>query len=223
MLRFTASTTAGRGSFRCRIFTPCSRARKSGRCSRSAPTRESARSCGARSPAAALPVRAERRPVGQHATPLRTCSTPRSRAIAPIIDAVAAIAEGRGVTRAQVALAWLRRNPVIVAPLVGATKPSHLSDAVTSLEITLTDDEVAACEGPHRAAAVFPGRLRRRRSGSRFWPSSASAGRPLLIGWVRASARPGSEVRMTSSTRFVGEDAQGALRCMPLPPRRTPW
>ncbi len=74
-----------------------------------------------------------------------------------IIAAVAAIAKGRGVTRAQVALAWLRRNPVIVAPLVGATKPSHLSDAVTSLEITLTDDEVAALEAPYTPRADFQG------------------------------------------------------------------
>src|SRR5438128_2493086 len=51
-----------------------------------------------------------------------------------VINAVATIAKARGVSRAQVSLAWLRRNPVVVAPLVGANKPSHLDDAVASLE-----------------------------------------------------------------------------------------
>jgi aryl-alcohol dehydrogenase-like predicted oxidoreductase len=66
-----------------------------------------------------------------------------------IIDAVGAVAKARGVTRAQIALAWVRRNCVVVAPLVGAIKRSHLDDAVASLEITLTDDEVATLEGPY--------------------------------------------------------------------------
>jgi aryl-alcohol dehydrogenase-like predicted oxidoreductase len=66
-----------------------------------------------------------------------------------IIEAVAKIAEDRGVSRAQIALAWLRRNPVVVAPLVGAGKPSHIEDAVASLEIELTEDEVAALERPY--------------------------------------------------------------------------
>jgi hypothetical protein len=66
-----------------------------------------------------------------------------------IIDAVAAIAEARGVSRAQVSLAWLRHNPVVVAPLVEATKPSHLDDAVASLDIGLTDNEVARLEAPY--------------------------------------------------------------------------
>ena len=51
-----------------------------------------------------------------------------------IIDAVGEIAQARGVSRAQVALAWLRRNPVVAAPLVGASKPSQIDDAVASLE-----------------------------------------------------------------------------------------
>jgi aryl-alcohol dehydrogenase-like predicted oxidoreductase len=70
----------------------------------------------------------------------------QKEADAKIIAAVAEIAEGRGVSRAQIALAWLRRNPVVVAPLVGATKPHHIEDAVASLEIELTDDEVASLE-----------------------------------------------------------------------------
>jgi hypothetical protein len=46
-----------------------------------------------------------------------------------IIDAVARIAKARDVGRAQIALAWLRHNPVVVAPLVGASKPSHVENA----------------------------------------------------------------------------------------------
>jgi aryl-alcohol dehydrogenase-like predicted oxidoreductase len=74
-----------------------------------------------------------------------------------IIDAVATIAAARGVGRAQVALAWLRRNPVVVAPLVGASKPSHLDDAVASLDIELTDDEVARLEAPYTPRYDFQG------------------------------------------------------------------
>jgi 1-deoxyxylulose-5-phosphate synthase len=74
-----------------------------------------------------------------------------------IIDAVATIAGARGVSRAQVALAWLRHNPVVVAPLVGASKPSHLDDAVASLEIELTDDEMAALESPYTPRHDFQG------------------------------------------------------------------
>ncbi len=74
-----------------------------------------------------------------------------------IIDAVATIAKARGVSRAQIALAWLRRNPVVVAPIIGATKPSHLTDAVASLEIQLTDDEVTTLEQPYTPRGDFQG------------------------------------------------------------------
>jgi aryl-alcohol dehydrogenase-like predicted oxidoreductase len=74
-----------------------------------------------------------------------------------IIDAVTAIANARAISRAQVSLAWLRRNPVVVAPLVGATKASHLDDAVASLEIDLSDDEVAELEAPYTPRADFQG------------------------------------------------------------------
>ena len=65
---------------------------------------------------------------------------------APIVDAVAQVAEARGVPMAQVALAWVLRNPVVTAPIVGATKPHHLADAVAALALDLTDDEVRALE-----------------------------------------------------------------------------
>ena len=66
-----------------------------------------------------------------------------------IIDAVAAIAAERGVPRAQVALAWVSRHPAVTAPIVGVTKPHHLTDAIASLDIRLTDDEAARLEAPY--------------------------------------------------------------------------
>jgi aryl-alcohol dehydrogenase-like predicted oxidoreductase len=71
-----------------------------------------------------------------------------------IVDAVKQVADQRGVPRAQVALAWLSHNPVVTAPIVGASKPSHLDDAVASLEITLTDEEISLLEKPYEPHAV---------------------------------------------------------------------
>jgi aryl-alcohol dehydrogenase-like predicted oxidoreductase len=67
----------------------------------------------------------------------------------PIIDAVQATAEARGTTMAQVALAWVLRNPVVTAPVVGATDPHHLNDAASALEIQLTTAETASLEAPY--------------------------------------------------------------------------
>jgi 1-deoxyxylulose-5-phosphate synthase len=64
----------------------------------------------------------------------------------PIADAVQAIAESRGAPMAQVALAWVLRNPSVAAPIVGATRSQHLADAVGALDLTLTDDEVTRLE-----------------------------------------------------------------------------
>ncbi|WP_155375655.1 aldo/keto reductase [Catellatospora vulcania] len=66
-----------------------------------------------------------------------------------VIAEVARIARERGVPRAQVALAWVASRPGVVAPIVGATKPQHLEDAVAALELTLSADEVAALEKPY--------------------------------------------------------------------------
>ncbi|MET7767899.1 aldo/keto reductase [Nocardia sp. NPDC005366] len=66
-----------------------------------------------------------------------------------IAAAVAAIAEQRNVSRAQVALAWVRQQPVVAAPIVGATKVSHLHDAIESLQITLGEDEQAKLTEPY--------------------------------------------------------------------------
>jgi aryl-alcohol dehydrogenase-like predicted oxidoreductase len=67
----------------------------------------------------------------------------------PIVDAVQRVAESRGVPMAQVALAWVLRNPVVSAPIVGATKPHHLPDAVAALDLALSEDEVRALEDPY--------------------------------------------------------------------------
>jgi len=74
----------------------------------------------------------------------------------PIVDAVQKIAEARGIPMAHVALAWVLKNPVVTAPIVGPTKPHHLPDAVAALEVHLTDDEIRTLEepyGPHVPAA----------------------------------------------------------------------
>ncbi len=66
-----------------------------------------------------------------------------------VVDRVGEIAARRGVSRAQVALAWLLSKPGVTAPIVGATKPQHLEDAVAALAVKLTNEEVAALETPY--------------------------------------------------------------------------
>ncbi|MGN5238606.1 aldo/keto reductase [Rhodococcus sp. SJ-3] len=67
----------------------------------------------------------------------------------PIVDAVGRIADERGVERAQVALAWVLSRSAVTAPIVGATKPAHLTDALSALQLELTDEECAALESPY--------------------------------------------------------------------------
>jgi aryl-alcohol dehydrogenase (NADP+) len=66
-----------------------------------------------------------------------------------IVERVAKVAQERGVSRAQVALAWVLSKPVVTAPIVGASKPEHLDDAVAALELTLTPEEIAELEEPY--------------------------------------------------------------------------
>jgi aryl-alcohol dehydrogenase-like predicted oxidoreductase len=66
-----------------------------------------------------------------------------------IAAAVASVAAERGVSRAQVALAWVRQQEAVTAPIVGATKPLHLDDAVASLDVVLTSDEISQLESPY--------------------------------------------------------------------------
>jgi aryl-alcohol dehydrogenase-like predicted oxidoreductase len=71
-----------------------------------------------------------------------------------VVDRVAEVAKARGIPRAQVALAWLLSKPVITAPIVGATKLHHLDDALASVTVKLTADEISALEEPYVPHAV---------------------------------------------------------------------
>jgi aryl-alcohol dehydrogenase-like predicted oxidoreductase len=71
-----------------------------------------------------------------------------------IVGEVAAIAAARGVPKAQVALAWVAQHAVITAPIVGASKPHHLDDAVAALSLNLTASEIEQLEAPYVPRAV---------------------------------------------------------------------
>ncbi len=70
------------------------------------------------------------------------------------MDAVGVVAEARNVPRAQVALAWLLHQNAITAPIVGATKPQHLTDALAALTLKLDRAELAALERHYVPHAV---------------------------------------------------------------------
>ena len=72
-----------------------------------------------------------------------------------IVDQVATVADKRGVSRAQVALAWVMAQPAVTSPIVGVTKPQHLVDAVQAVDLELTDaelEELGAGYVPHAIA-----------------------------------------------------------------------
>ena len=71
-----------------------------------------------------------------------------------IVEAVAAVGQGRGIPAAQVALAWMLSKPGISAPIIGATKMDHLEDAIAAVDVTLTDEEIQRLEGPYRPHEV---------------------------------------------------------------------
>ena len=71
-----------------------------------------------------------------------------------VVDRVAQVAAARGIPRAQVALAWLLAKPVITAPIVGATKLQHLDDALASVNVKLSADEITSLEEPYVPHAV---------------------------------------------------------------------
>ncbi|MFW6193664.1 MAG: aldo/keto reductase [Gemmatimonadota bacterium] len=66
-----------------------------------------------------------------------------------IIRRVGEVAGERGVSRAQVALAWLLSRPGVTAPIVGATRTEHLEEAIDAVEIELSDEEIARLEEPY--------------------------------------------------------------------------
>jgi len=72
-----------------------------------------------------------------------------------VVDTVGAVSARRGIPRAQVALAWLSSRPAVTSPIIGATKPHHLDDALASLQVELTSAELEELEGgyvPHAIA-----------------------------------------------------------------------
>jgi aryl-alcohol dehydrogenase-like predicted oxidoreductase len=66
-----------------------------------------------------------------------------------IVEAVATLAAARGVSRAQIAMAWLLQKPGISSPIFGASKALHIEDAVAALSLDLSDDEMAMLEAPY--------------------------------------------------------------------------
>jgi len=79
----------------------------------------------------------------------RTLYTQAVDADKQIVAEVARIAKARGVPRAQVALAWVIQKRGVTAPIIGASKPQHLTDAVAALSLNLTDEEIKALEAPY--------------------------------------------------------------------------
>lgn len=71
-----------------------------------------------------------------------------------VVDAIERVALARGVGMAEIALAWLLSRPGVTAPIIGATKLSHLESAQRAVALTLTAEEIAAIDAPYRAQAV---------------------------------------------------------------------
>jgi aryl-alcohol dehydrogenase-like predicted oxidoreductase len=72
-----------------------------------------------------------------------------------VASRVGEVAKERGVPEAQIALAWMLSKPVITAPIIGATKPGHLEDAVAALVVKLSEDEIRRLEEIYRPHPVL--------------------------------------------------------------------
>jgi aryl-alcohol dehydrogenase-like predicted oxidoreductase len=72
-----------------------------------------------------------------------------------VVDRLGQIAEARGIARATIALAWLLGKPAVTAPIVGASKPRHLEDAVAALSLHLTPEEISSLEQPYTPHPVL--------------------------------------------------------------------
>jgi 1-deoxyxylulose-5-phosphate synthase len=98
-------------------------------------------------------------PADRQATP-RAASDDYARQLydhpsdADVIEAARTVAAGRGVPMARVALAWLLSRPGVTAPIVGATKPAHLDEAIAAVDLALSPEEIAVLEAPYRPHAV---------------------------------------------------------------------
>jgi 1-deoxyxylulose-5-phosphate synthase len=67
----------------------------------------------------------------------------------PVVDRLGEVAKARGISRAQIALAWLLHKPAVTAPIIGATKLHHLEESVAALEVKLSEEEIDALEAPY--------------------------------------------------------------------------
>lgn len=72
-----------------------------------------------------------------------------------VVDAVSAVAKARGVSNAQVALAWILSRHGVTAPIVGASKMEHLDDAIAATTLKLGDEEIKALSAPYRPHRVL--------------------------------------------------------------------
>ena len=71
-----------------------------------------------------------------------------------VAQRVAEVAAKRNIPRAQVALAWVLQKPFVTSPIVGASKPNHLDDALAALSVKLTPEEIRALEEPYVAHPI---------------------------------------------------------------------
>jgi aryl-alcohol dehydrogenase-like predicted oxidoreductase len=71
------------------------------------------------------------------------------------VERVSEVAEARGISMAQVALAWMYSKPIINSPIIGATKPHHLEDAIAALSVQLTPEEITRLEEPYRPHPII--------------------------------------------------------------------
>jgi aryl-alcohol dehydrogenase (NADP+) len=72
-----------------------------------------------------------------------------------VVDAISAVAKARGVSNAQVALAWIMQQPGVTAPIIGASKPHHLEEAVAAVSLKLDDEEMKALAAPYRPHEIL--------------------------------------------------------------------
>jgi aryl-alcohol dehydrogenase-like predicted oxidoreductase len=72
-----------------------------------------------------------------------------------IAQQVSEVAEARGLPMAQVALAWMLSKPFVTAPIIGATKPHHLDDAVAALSVRLTPEEIRHLEEAYQPHPIL--------------------------------------------------------------------